>query len=782
MRKNKSRNKNKNGISLIVLVLTIIVALMIISTVIISVTTQINNTNITIFAGDLTQIQDATESYYIINNAMPMLDGTTVIDKDGLLAISNAQSILLGELTENNDLNSQFYTLDLSKIEVTKVAYGNKELGENDIFVVAYPSMNVYYPYGINVAGITYFSITSKISNVTKIAQNQLDTSETSVVVSGGIKVTKISGWTNKMGVNIEANMDVGELLYMSVSSDPNRLIITTTGVNVFGFDLLTSIINDTETIKVPTLTFEEANYIELGTKPLADRYVDILKYKNSELIGKVRIDLSSFSLNIPTITSATTSSYPAINTVTLSLASSESGIREVRYEYLTKYTENGTIVNYNESYSDFDETYMQSKSRKVEMESNSTATIQAPKDVQSIKIALIDKSGNINLYNQEIAPRLYIGYTISSSTKSSLQLTSNMYSINGIKSITFSKSVDGINFTDEQVYTLNTTTNGVTTQQNIPYTNFTVNTAYIKIIATNFDSTITETRIIKVGLSPIILPFPILGTNIIATKKSTVNGEAAAYNNPVIPKGFKAINDGTVWPTDWNTGLVIEDINGNQFVWVPVDGINVPYAKWNGAVTSVDAALTTEDTLPTGVINELDQIVNYGGFYIARYEAGKEAVTMVVSKKYVTAWNNISYTNSKIKSEEMYVTPEVKSGLITGTQWDTTLKWFENKGFDTGANSSAWGNYNNSTTPANVIGYGILKVTGFCEYWKVNNIYDIAGNLWERTNEVYLTERVGRGGYSGSSGSGNPAGSRAGGNLTDIFTDGTFRVVLYIL
>ena len=782
MREHKSRNNNKNGISLIVLILTIVVAIIIISTVIISATTEIDNTNITTFVDNLTEIQDATESYYIKNDVMPIIDGSTPMNKDELLAISRVQTILLEELTENCDLDSQFYTLDVAKIEITKVPYGNKKFGENDIFIVAYPSMNVYYPYGLNARGTTYFSITSKISNVTKIPQNQIDTSLTSVISSGSITVTKINGWANKMGVNINTTMDVDEQLYMSVSGDPNKLITTTPGENIFGFNLLSSIINDTETIKVPTLTVEEANYIELGTKPLADRYVDILKYKNSELIGKVRIDLSNFSLNLPTITSAIISSYPTINTVTLSLSSSESGIREVRYEYLNKYSEDGIITDYYEGFSDFDSTYMQSKSKTIEVKDNLSATISAPKNVQSIKIALIDKAGNINLYNQEIAPRLYLGYKLDSSNTESLQLTANMYSINGIKSITFSKSIDGINFTDEQVYTLNTTTNGVTIKQNAAYTNFLVNTAYIKMVAVNFDSTITETRVIRVNLSPYILPYPILGVNIIATKNSTVNGEVASYDNPIIPKDFKAINDGTVWPTDWNTGLVIEDINGNQFVWVPVDGTNVPYVKWNGAVTSVDAALTTDDTLPTGVTNEVDQITKYGGFYIARYEAGKEAVTVVVSKKYVSAWNNINYTDSKTKSEGMYTTSSVKSGLITGTQWDTVLKWFQNKGINVGSNSSAWGNYNNSTTPANVIGYGTLKVTGFSEYWKVNNIYDIAGNLWERSSEVYLTGRIGRGGYSGSSASLNPAGARAGGNLTDIFTDGTFRVVLYVL
>jgi hypothetical protein len=271
------------------------------------------------------------------------------------------------------------------------------------------------------------------------------------------------------------------------------------------------------------------------------------------------------------------------------------------------------------------------------------------------------------------------------------------------------------------------------------------------------------------------------LGINTIAPVNSTVNGLVVAYNNPLIPKGFKAINDGAIWPTDWNKGLVIEDDRGNQFVWIPVDGTNVTYSKWCTKGFSYTPSI--DDTLPTGIISEIDQVSKYGGFYISRYEAGKQDTNVLVSKKLATVWTNINYSNSKVAAESMYTTSEVKSGLVTGTQWDTTMKWLENSSINVSTNSSSWGNYKDSTSPANVTGNGALQVTGFSEYWKANNIYDLAGNATEWSNEMYIISVCfDRGGYYNNSGSTNTASYRVARTDNSANISLSFRVALYIL
>jgi hypothetical protein len=775
---NKKKILNlKFGVSLLVLSLTIIVLLILITTTVFSIKSAIDTASLTMFAENLNKIQDAVEDYYIQNNIIPSVDNSIVMSSSDLLAIARLQDKLLEELTENNDLNSQFYAIDLVKLNITKTQYGNKKLGDNDIFVISYPSMNVYYPHGIDSKNETYFSLTSKISKVIKIDQNQAYTSRTSVSLSGGINVTQFVGWSNKMGVSIDVDMSSDELLYMSVSGDPNRLITTNMGKNAFSFNLLSSIVNNAETIKIPTLTIEEVNYIESGTKPLAERYVDIFKYKNSEIIGDVRIDLSNFSTNAPTIINSITSSTLSQNTVKISLGNSESGIKEVKYGYLTKYTNNGNIDKYYVNVSDFDNTYMLNKAKNVKLEKDLTSTISVPKNVQSIKIAIIDKAGNISLYNQEIAPRLYIGYSLDSFTSETLQITARMYSRNGIKSISFSKSTDGINFSNEQVYILNTTTNGTTTKQSLPYTKIAESSVYIKMVAVNYDNTIIETRIVRVDLVKIFG----VGLDVIANANITFNGLPAAYNNPIVPEGFKAINDGAIWPTDWNKGLVIEDIEGNQFVWVPVDGTNVPYAKWCNTGILFNHVDISDDTLPIGVTSETEQILKYGGFYIARFEAGKENIDKIVSKKLVTVWKNINYTDAKINAESMYDTSLLKSGLVTGSQWDTVMKWLQNSGKDVSTDSRTWGNYSNSRAPANVTGFGSLKTSGYSEFWKANNIYDMAGNSWEWTNEIYKNNRLTRGGSYNVNGNNKSCDFRNQESKTFKNNQTVFRCVLYV-
>ena len=107
-----------------------------------------------------------------------------------------------------------------------------------------------------------------------------------------------------------------------------------------------------------------------------------------------------------------------------------------------------------------------------------------------------------------------------------------------------------------------------------------------------------------------------------------------------------------------------------------------------------------------------------------------------------------------------------VYSGLTSGTQWDMMMKYLQEKGDKVNVTSSNWGNYDNVSLE-NLRGYytnvttngvtdgfkevGSLKTnagtssyvlltTGSTEQVMKNNLYDVAGNLWEWTTTTQHT------------------------------------------
>ena len=269
------------------------------------------------------------------------------------------------------------------------------------------------------------------------------------------------------------------------------------------------------------------------------------------------------------------------------------------------------------------------------------------------------------------------------------------------------------------------------------------------------------------------------------ATKKSeSVRNEwkekiAEEVEGVPVPKGF-TYKEGTK-----DTGLVIQDAKGNEFVWVPAT--ESTYAK---DTSSPEA----DDTLPNGITDETADVVKYGGFYIGRYEAGmpkgdtspSNKIGIPVSKKDATVWTNIDYTNSKASAESMISNEYVQTGLLTGKAWDTTCHWIEGslKSINESANltdSRYYGNYNNSLSPANE-NSGTKRTAGFNENWKVKNIYDLAGNVWEWTSEASSSYFIYRGGSCNNGGSGFPVSCCCFTFGSDTYDDNVgFRLRLYI-
>ena len=337
------------------------------------------------------------------------------------------------------------------------------------------------------------------------------------------------------------------------------------------------------------------------------------------------------------------------------------------------------------------------------------------------------------------------------------------------------------------------------------------------------------------------------------AEEDTTINGEEGAYNNPTIPKGFKAVDTETAKWNDsngWQNGLVIEDATGDsttqgsQFVWVPVQNYgdfhliegysnNKLQTLLTASNPSREAGANTEGTKP-GLPNVKNttkgteesiamykSVSDYGGFYIARYEAGINGTTestktndtnkqtqdgsvKPVSKQGVGVWNFIAWGGTKTDTSpndglpgdetkdgavkvarSMYnnvytgnknTETNVKSTLCYGVQWDAVMNFIDNKY----VKGKAEGYVKDSTGKGNYT--GDIAKTGDKEEYSVKNIYDMAGNVYEWTMEACDTDRrVFRGGNYFSSGDSGPASSRNYYFPGDSGDSLGFRVTLYL-
>ena len=304
----------------------------------------------------------------------------------------------------------------------------------------------------------------------------------------------------------------------------------------------------------------------------------------------------------------------------------------------------------------------------------------------------------------------------------------------------------------------------------------------------------------------------------------NTDTGETVV-DGVTIPEGFYHVAGTTV-----DTGLVISDQpnddldntkQGNQFVWVPVSKENFDtefvrregYSNGNlqsylsncGEADSsgTNSKVTESATTQTEAQEMYASVEEHGGFYIGRYEAGDDGNGNVVVKKGADVYNNIPWSANGKMQETNGTTggavelarnfdiangyTSVTSTLIYGVQWDAVMKWMENipnpnvEGKTYIQDSTGMGWYSNNYSSGNAThqtGIDVDSSKSNC----VNNIYDLAGNVYEWTMESCNTRnRVYRGGSYYDTVARSPASSRSNYNPSYTNANFGFRLTLYL-
>lgn len=351
--------------------------------------------------------------------------------------------------------------------------------------------------------------------------------------------------------------------------------------------------------------------------------------------------------------------------------------------------------------------------------------------------------------------------------------------------------------------------------------------------------------------------------TTVLTTNAKFISGNQVA----VVPKGFKIV-EGLNGSTSIADGLVIQDVSGNEFVWIPVtytktntddnengydDGFDAVFyrSEWsnNARGTSLMDSTTYTEPYASGYTNEdgtteiddynamVQSVYKNGGFYIGRYEAGSttprtdkaNGTTSMVVKRDAYPYNyvgwgltmsdytsDVTYSSKNQGKGALYLSKHMYDGedigatstLCYGIQWDAMLDFIKEEKNVT--SSTSWGNFNNNlwTITRKTAQYSenhgetwiliddeeddkkektkssnVLLTTGADNSFAAKNIFDVAGNVYEWTNEAWSGTRVYHGGmyfYNGI-GSISQSSDRAYNNVFVVLRTTGFRPVLYI-
>ena len=267
------------------------------------------------------------------------------------------------------------------------------------------------------------------------------------------------------------------------------------------------------------------------------------------------------------------------------------------------------------------------------------------------------------------------------------------------------------------------------------------------------------------------------------------------------------------------NQKVVGTDLLGNQYVWIPCttdsSSSDLQYARteWGVEVdgddnsraikdelTLTDASVTYSDADTANGINadvskeivaqikaEKASVAQYGGYYIGRYEVGRNSDTAVV-KYNQTPYASITWSTAYGLAKKIITNSEVNSYLCSSYAWDTAVNFIQNNSTAKNYATSIEG-FNGNWNPQAVKdpSGNVIKPAGTSQQLNTGlttqfcNIFDMGGNEAEFTTELNpgtsetVVLRGGNDNYDG------PAGGRWDDGSGGALINHGFRATLFL-
>ena len=269
------------------------------------------------------------------------------------------------------------------------------------------------------------------------------------------------------------------------------------------------------------------------------------------------------------------------------------------------------------------------------------------------------------------------------------------------------------------------------------------------------------------------------------------------------------------------NKAVVGTDLLGNQYVWIPCTtdstSSKLQYARTEWGVeedgddnsraikdelTLTDASVTYSDADTANGINadvskeivaqikaEKTSVAKYGGYYIGRYEVGKNGDTAVV-KYNQTPYASITWSTAYGLAKKIITNSEATSYLCSSYAWDTAVNFIQNNSTAKNYATSIEG-FNGNWNPQAVKdpSGNVIKPAGTSQQLNTGlttqfcNIFDMGGNEAEFTTELNpgtsetVVVRGGVYNYYVIS----PAGGRWDYGSGDAYVNNGFRATLFL-